>query len=93
MIPDEQDIEKMSAAFEKFSVKRGDCAARAAHPDPLETGPDKVLDEKGSDKIALDGNIIREGTTLRGNIKVSRDVTKRTSLGNRAQISGPWLFI
>ena len=60
LIPAEEDIEKMGAAFENFSVKRGDCAARAAHPDPLKTGPDKVLDEKGSSKV------IREGTTSRG---------------------------
>ena len=58
----------MGAAFGNFSVKRGDCAARAAHPDPQKHGPDKVLDEKGSDKIALD-NLIREGKLLGGTSK------------------------
>ena len=31
--PSETDIERMSAAFENFSVKRGDQAARVAHPE------------------------------------------------------------
>lgn len=76
----------MGAAFENFPLKRGDCAARAAHPDPQKHGPDKVLDEKGSDKIALDGNLIREGKTSRGNVNVSRDVTKRSSSGKSERI-------
>ena len=76
LIPDEENVEKMGAAFANFSVKRGDCAARAAHPD--KNGPDKVVDTQGSEKIDLD-NLIREGKTFRGNTKISKDVTKRTS--------------
>lgn len=50
----------MSAAFDNFPVKRSDCSARAIHPDSNKTGPDKVLDEKGSHKVELDDGFIRE---------------------------------
>ena len=31
--PEEEDIERMSAVFENFSVKRGDASARVARPE------------------------------------------------------------
>ena len=30
---EEEDVERMGAAFENFAVKRGDPSARVAHPD------------------------------------------------------------
>ena len=90
--PAEEDIEKMGAAFENFSVKRGGCSVRTARPDSNKTGPDKVLDEKGSHKVELDDGFIREGKTSRGNVKVYKDVTKRISFG-RTECESPWLFI
>ena len=80
--PAEEDIEKMGAAFENFLVERGGCSARAAHPDNNKTGPEsKFLDEKGSHKIELDDDFIREGKTSRGNVKILKDVAKRISSG------------
>ena len=80
--PAEEDIDRMGAAFENFSVKRGDPSARAAHPDLTKTGPEaKALDEKESINIDLEDDTIREGKTSRGNVKVTKNVAQRSSSG------------
>ena len=78
IIPAEEDVERMGAAFENFAVKRGDPSARVAHPDLRKGDFDvsetdvKVVDEKESGSIELDLNYSRDGKTSRGNTKVTK---------------------
>ena len=95
--PEEEDIERMSAAFENCSVERGDCSARVAHPElrksqgDVMSTKDKVTDEAHSENIELDpglrseGNSSHtEGNTSRGNAKIVRDVLKHSNSEGRS---------
>ena len=88
-IPEDEDIERLSAAFEICLVKRGDCSARVAHPELRKSNGEvlstdgKAFDEAHSDKVELDPNAFSEGRssqaegkTFRGNQKVVRHVLK-----------------
>ena len=91
--PEEEDIERMSAASEVFSVKRGDCSAQVAHPELRKSQGEvlstdgKVFDEAHSENIELhlntksEGNSSqREGQTSRGNQRLVRDVLMHSNM-------------
>lgn len=75
IVPEIEDIERMIAAFENFSVKRGDASAGVAHPALRKsqgetlTTIDKVSDEAHSEIVELHENTKREGKTSRGTHK------------------------
>ena len=79
IVPDPVNVERMGAAFENFSIKTGDAAARVAHPELRKDGraPDG-LDQTNSKEIDLDkfkDGI--DGKTSAGNPKPKYDPTKR----------------
>ena len=54
-VPNPANVEKMGAAFDNFSIKKGDAAARVAHPELRKDGrvPDG-LDQASSAQVNLD---------------------------------------
>ena len=79
IVPDPRNVERMGAAFENFSIKTGDAAARVAHPELRKDGraPDG-LDQASSKEVDLDK--FKEGVdgkTSAGNPKPKYDPTKR----------------
>ena len=78
-VPDPVNVEKMGAAFENFSIKTGEAAARVAHPELRKDGraPDG-LDQANSEEVDLDK--VKDGVdgkTSAGNPKPRYDPTKR----------------
>ena len=79
IIPDPVNVEKMGAAFESFSVKHGDQAARVAHPELRKDGqPEGSIDQAGSPHVDLDQFAEGvDGNTSCGNAKPRYDPAKR----------------
>lgn len=85
IIPAEEDVERIGAAFENFAAKPGDPSARVTHQDLRKGDVDvsetdvKVLDEKESGSVELDLNYSRDGETSCGNTEVTKHVTVRNN--------------
>ena len=80
IVPDPINVERMGAAFENFSVRKGDEAARVAYPELRKDGncaPDGI-DQKHSATVNLDRfSDGGDGKTAAGNARPKHDPTKR----------------